>query len=337
MTEEKQPAIKPQILALSLRPRTLSGIFGNTSTIAAIRKQMSKRPPSTWMFHGPTGTGKTTIARIISVAYQCTHMSLWGDPCKDWWARRNDFAIHEINASNAGGVEKLGQVAELSMFKPSNPGGKRVIILDEAQRISAQAYDLLLKPLEEPPPTTVWIICTTEPNKIIQTIRRRCTIYQLKTLSITGVEEFLKKQAARVGITLPLDPLLEQCHLMQIGSPALLLQALEQYAAGVSPAEAVTGVSDTGINTLRICKAVTAGNWRVVCECLSTAVPDQSRLIRASVSGWLVGCMKKDSGGRLERIAASLIELSIPPFDDTQMLHWLYGVLWKITKRFGSS
>lgn len=323
----------PQILSLSLRPRSLSGLFGHSEMVKAIRKQMATRPPQTWMFVGPSGTGKTTTARIMSVAYQCPHQKPgeWGNPCDECWRNRQSFTVHEINASDVSGVEELREVAEISRFAPMN-GSYRVIIIDEAQRISHAAQNLLLKPFEEPPASTVWIVCTTDPNKLLPTLRRRCTTYKLGTLGITAREEFLKRAAARIKFAAPMEPLFEQIHLMDIGAPAALLQALEKFAAGVPATDAVTGVETRGMEAIRICKAVTSGVWENVVPTLQDVTPDEVRLVAASVRGWMRGGMAQ---GILPDIAApSILELCTVPLEDSTSLHWLWATLYMITKRY---
>ena len=324
-----------KVLSTSLRPRSLSHLYGQDETVKAIRKHMEKRPPAAWMFHGSSGTGKTTIASIMAIAFQCPHMKLWGDPCDACWKAKASFAIHEISGSDVTGIDELRNVVEMSKYRPTNPDGKRVIILDEAQKISNSAMNMLLVPFEKPPAHAVWIICTTEPNKILVTLQRRCVAYQMKPLGVSAAEAFLTKQAARAGITRPLALLFEQCHLMQVTAPAILLMALEKFAAGASATDAVTGADGSGLDTYRICKAVTNGSWKDIAVSLKDATPDQSRLIRASVAGWIKGCMARaTSSPELDRHSASLLELCQPPIDDATMAHWLWGTLWRISKRY---
>ena len=201
-----------RILSLSMRPRTLSGLFGQEEMVRSIRAMMAKRQPATFMFAGGSGLGKTTAARIIAVSFNCPHMKLWGDPCEACWAAQKRFSIHEINASDNAGVDDMRQVIDIARQR-SLTGAKRVIILDEFHRASSAGQNCLLKPMEEPGGGTIWIVCTTEPNKVLATLRRRCVSFQLSPLGIDKREKFLTKYAAAIQCTRVLDPLFEQIHL----------------------------------------------------------------------------------------------------------------------------
>src|SRR5208283_858923 len=103
-------------LALSLRPRKFSQLIGQGSVVSAIKEQYAqKREPPAWMFVGPTGTGKTTLARILALSLQCEHGEM-GEPCEACRKEVASFAIHEINASDVSGVNEMAQVAQGSVY-----------------------------------------------------------------------------------------------------------------------------------------------------------------------------------------------------------------------------
>src|SRR6266566_3384947 len=132
-------------LAVSMRPRRLSELIGQETLVEVIRKKQETRDPAAWMFTGPTGTGKTTVARIIAVSLQCKHQKQFGEPCDESLAARSSFSIREINASEVSGVEEIGAVAQASVYLTAPPSKRSVFILDEAQRLSPSSQNLLLK------------------------------------------------------------------------------------------------------------------------------------------------------------------------------------------------
>jgi DNA polymerase III delta prime subunit len=324
-----------KIMAVSLRPKRFSDLFGLESTIKTIRQQIATRPPQAWMFSGASGRGKTTMARVMAVSYQCTHQSEFGEPCDACWKKYNTFSIHEINGSSMTGVEELGKVAETSQFRPGPGSLKRVIIIDEAQKISSASQNLLLKFFEEPPPNTIWIICTTEPAKILATLQRRMTKYRLLSLDYGQSKAFIEHTAQQVGIKRPLEPFVEQIAMADISGPGQILQALEKYAAGASIAEAVGGREGMDVNTLAICKAMTSGQWTKVRDLLLKSEVEDARYIRASCAGWLRGFMARGSGKDLERAAMCLQDLTqLVPYDDSILGAWLWPTLYRITRRY---
>jgi hypothetical protein len=325
-----------RILSLQLRPKTLSGLYGQEKIVSAIRNHMAKRPPRTWLFSGEPGTGKTTLAQIMSIAYQCGHMKLWGDPCIECRKQRSDYAIHEINAAQHSGVEEIESVIGVANHYPMN-GRKRVMIIDECQALSAAAWKALLKPTEETHEHAVWIFCTSDLRKVPAANQRRPVKYALRALKMGEVEAFLKKSAEKGGVTQPLPPLIDVVHTVGISAPGVLLQALEKYAAGNSPAESVAGADGESTDLFNLCKALTNGDWPTVKIHLKDATPDSARLIRAFASSWLKGRLMSDkmrlAPKEQEAAAQSLIELATPPYEDAAMLNWLHGVLWKVARR----
>ena len=304
--------------------------------VVALREQMKKRPSQAIMLVGGTGTGKTTVAKIIAVALQCDHQKEWGDPCAECWAMKDEFNIHEKNASDENGADAAREAVELARFKPM-VGKKRVIILNEAHKITSAAQNILLQPTEFPPLHTVWIICTSEGNKIIPTLRRRFSTFELSPLSDMSLEVLLKRGAKEINLKQDIAPLLERLIQDEVKSPGVVLMALEKYAGGLTAAASV-GESASEGEAFELCKAVTAGNVRAMFAELQNIRPEHARLLRASVSGWMRGCLWREKNtNRLSALAdgLSLLNDGRAPLDDKSLMFWMTGVLYKITAKLG--
>lgn len=318
------------ILPIAMRPSTLDEVLGQSEIVKMLKESFAagKRASRAYMFHGPSGCGKTTLARIVALMQQCSHEN---SPCKQCWANYHTFAIHEKNASETNGVDDAAQLAEISRMAPLPPSKKRVLILDEAQMLTTQAQNLLLKPTEDIPAKTVWMICTTDPRKIIPTLQRRFTQMPIRPLGSEGRKRLVERAAKYTKYTGATDEFLGLLEEQQVVSPALILMAFEKLTSGVKPQNAVMsiGSSSGSVDAYAICKAVTAGDTRTVLKHLSSAAPEEARLIRASVVGWLRGGLFKGMAGKATRLyAQALVDLNAAyPLDDAAMFAWLTGRL----------
>jgi hypothetical protein len=305
-------------------------LVGQEKVTSALHKQFTKgRKPQALLFYGASGTGKTTLARIVAYALQCGHQKTWGSPCEACWA--TTWAIHEINASESLGVQEAKEIAEQARYAPGYPSSYRVIILDEAQNISKQGQNLLLKPFEEPASTTMWIICTTEPKKIIPTLRRRCVDYALQPLDSEGVKSLLRSVAARVGVgnIQELKPLYLALREQEVTSPALVLMAVEKFTSGVPAAQAVAQ-TDVAFESLDVCRATASGNARKLATLLKAVKPEEARYMRASVAGYMRAILLNGNTVSPSVIKA-LEEITGPaPLEDALLLQWLTAKLMKV-------
>ncbi len=324
-----------EVLTKTLRPQTFASMVGQKELVTAILTQVkSKRIPNCWLFTGPTRGGKTTIARILALSLQLPPEK-FGAPDAEDWSRWNSYDISEINSSAVSGVEEVGKIAKESQYFP-NPGSRsRVIILDEAQRISSAAQNLLLKYMEDPPKSTYWIICTTEENKILPTVRARCYSLKVRPLDVDGIDRLLKRAAKKIGWTGDYGPLGEELVLKGISSPGQIVMAFEKFVAGISAKEA-TKIGEPVVDGLRICRAFIGGNWSVVAQELQRATPDDARSIRLAVTGYLRSVMLK-GGGSIppERAAATILALSGQgPLEEPAYLSWVAAILCVECKKY---
>lgn len=326
-----------KVLSVALRPRALEFLIGGKKLVTALRQQMATRPPSAFMFCGPPGTGKTTLARIIALSFQCTHQEIWGRPCMECWNNWNGFNIHEVNAATENGVEEIGRLIQLSKYDPMPPSLKRVFILDEAHAITTQAQRSLLKVTEDIPKNTIWIFATTDPTKLSAALQRRFVSYHLNGMTPDRVDFLLKRAAKFAAFSGPLTPLTDELKRAEVTSPGVILMAFEHFASGQSALESVTSVQNMTAgktDTFAICQAVVAGKWGDVRTHLRDATAEESRFIRASVSGYLKGCLLRENNPiRLEKLAmATRMLMGIAPLDDAGLFPWLVATLAQLCK-----
>lgn len=197
----KSVALRTQSLANKYRPKKLEQLVGQDEVVQKIRGILKKKNvPSAFLLTGGTGTGKSTVARMLARYLNCTTMDACGtcENCKLWLAGIHpDF--EEINLSSARGIDDIRSMVRRAQNKP-RVGALRVIFCDESHSITPQAAEAWLVPLESPPPQTLWILATTNPEKLPKTILGRCTPLKLQLISKELVSQHLKKIAHKEGI-----------------------------------------------------------------------------------------------------------------------------------------
>ena len=190
------------------RPQTPSDLLGQEHVVRALTGAVREgRLHHAFLFCGPRGTGKTSTARILAKMVNCEHGPT-AEPCGECAqcvAIRDGAHVDvvEIDAASHGGVDDARDLREKAPTAPM-VGREKVYIIDEAQRLSREAFDALLKLFEEPPPGVRFVLATTEPHKMPPTIVGRCQRFDFRRLTIDGLAELLQKIAGSEGVQL--DP-----------------------------------------------------------------------------------------------------------------------------------
>ena len=177
------------------RPKNFDEISGQSAIVQTLRNQIrSGRIAHAYLFQGLRGSGKTSIARIFAKAVNC-ESTIDGNPCNqcEHCITKNDVNpdLIEIDAASNNGVDNIRQLIDEVNYKPTNSKYK-VYIIDEVHMLSGSAFNALLKTIEEPPEHAIFILATTELNKVPPTIKSRCQIFNFKSLVIDEIKYTLK-------------------------------------------------------------------------------------------------------------------------------------------------
>ena len=193
-----------QVLYRKWRPQIFSHIVGQNHVIDTLRQQVRlNRVAHAYMFSGPRGTGKTTAARILSKALNCSGQ-IDGEPdntcrsCSNINSGRS-LDIIEMDAASNRGIDEIRHIRDKVHFSPTESRFK-VYIVDEAHMLTEAASNAFLKTLEEPPPHVIFVLCTTESHKILPTIVSRCQRFNFRKLVTNTIMERLQFLCGEEGI-----------------------------------------------------------------------------------------------------------------------------------------
>jgi len=196
-----------QVLARKWRPQQFDDVIGQRAVTQTLRNAIaSRRIAHSFVFAGPRGVGKTTTARILARGLNC-EQGPTADPCGVCdacveIADGRDMDVLEIDAATHTGVDKVRDVIITSLSTGPARDRHKIFIIDEVHRLSAQAFDALLKSIEEPPPHVVFMMATTEIDKVPPTIQSRSQVFELKTIGVKPIAEQLHSIAAAEQIVI---------------------------------------------------------------------------------------------------------------------------------------
>lgn len=195
-----------QTLYRKYRPADFNEVAGEQSIIKTIKNSLKDNKMShAYLFTGPRGVGKTTTARLIAKGLNCLTNGVTDEPCNTC---ENCVAISEgtfidmieIDAASNRGIDEIRGLKDKINYRPAK-GRKKVYIIDEVHMLTREAFNAILKTLEEPPSHVIFILATTEPEKILPTIISRCQRYDFKPLSFTDARKRLVEIAEAEEVT----------------------------------------------------------------------------------------------------------------------------------------
>ncbi len=260
-----------QALYRKWRPQTFDDVCGQEHITSVLRHETATGAFShAYLFCGSRGTGKTTRAKILSKAVNCEH-PVNGSPCGECAACRSIDSgattdVLEMDAASNNGVDNIRDIRDEVVYSPSELR-YRVYIIDEVHMLSASAFNALLKTLEEPPEHVIFILATTELQKLPATIISRCQRFDFRRISMDALVGRLETVAQGEGIELDPDAARMLARLSQGGmrDAISLLELCAGTGGKVDPASVIEAVGLTGQDSVfRVITAVTEHDYETL-------------------------------------------------------------------------
>jgi len=275
-------------LHTNYRPQTLDEIQGNEPLVESLKTQLAKgnKMPQCFLFTGPSGCGKTTIARIIKNELNVSNM---------------DFIHHNASAKGERGIDVVHQVAQTCRLASSS-GGRKIYMFEEAHQLTGAAGESFLDLIEEPPKHVVFIFCTTNPEKLKTTFKRRCLVLEVKPLISKHLIRILKDVAEKEKKEVSVKVLKEIINLSN-GSPGEALSKLELVIDINDDETAIQTLSDASHSETEIksicqllCnfKEKNSTRWSQMQKLLKN-VSGEPESIRYAIAGYIGAVMLSDN------------------------------------------
>lgn len=293
------------------RPSDFSEMYGNKAILESLDVLLTKHnPPHSFLLTGGTGCGKTTVGRIIANILKCS-----------------SFDFRELDSATYRGIDDVREIRRNSQLKPVQ-GPVIVWLLDECHKLTGDAQNALLKILENPPPHVFFVLCTTDPNKLLPTIRGRCSHFQLNPLSEKDMFRLLKSIVRKEGERLSQE-IYEQIILDSAGHPRNAIQILEQVLS-VSPenrAETARRYAEEINESIALCRALMKKRgWGEIATILKGLKSHDPEAVRRAVLGYVQTVLL--NGAVNDRAGLILEEFKNPFYDSgfPQLTYACYAV-----------
>lgn len=280
---------KDYSLPVKYRPNTFEEIIGNESVIEALTSCLERKTglPHTFLFQGPSGCGKTTLARI-------TANKLGGE----------DVDLKEYNISKMRGIDTAREIIDNCKYAPLRSKVK-VFILNECHKATNEFENAMLEILEEPPKHVFFILVTTDPDKLLKTIKTRCTTFQVSSLQTAKIMKLLRYVCAQEKVEISV-PLLQKISEYSDGSPRQALSILDKVIDIEDEASAFQVLLDSTVNevtVLELCQTLVKPkvSWEKIAVILKK-IDEEPEKIRYAVLSYMTKVLLDKASDRIANI-----------------------------------
>lgn len=291
------------------RPTSLDELVGQKHIVESLKSVLDNKTSRSFLFTGPSGVGKTTLARIIAKSVNCDNSN-----------------IIEIDAATFTGIDSMRKITESLRYKAFGKSPAKVLIVDECHSLSKQAWQSLLKKIEEPPPHVYWCLCTTEINKVPETIKTRCVQYQLKSVGQNDLYDLLVDISGKEKIdddTESFRKILSLISREANGSPRQALVFLGMCADAKDAQEAREILDREKLGTkevIDLARLLLKGQgvtWAKVMAIIESIEAEEPERIRIMLSSYFAAALKKVKSEKEVPRILSLLECFSQPIMQT--------------------